>query len=48
MDDDEKVNVIFETRANNYPDSERVNLVFLVNEDAVNKVDYDFIDRYTG
>lgn len=47
MNDDEKVNVIFETEENHDYDRETVALVFLVKENTVCEDNYEFIDRYS-
>lgn len=44
VDDDEKIEVIFETEENNYLDSDLVNLALLVKEDSVRDDDYELID----
>lgn len=44
VDDDEKIEVIFETEENGYLDNDLVNFVFLVKEDSVREADYEFIN----
>ncbi|MCO7125448.1 hypothetical protein NIE88_06655 [Sporolactobacillus shoreicorticis] len=47
MNDDEKVDVIFETKDNHDYDHGTVALVFLVKENTFCEDNYEFIDGYT-
>ncbi|GAY74908.1 MULTISPECIES: hypothetical protein [Sporolactobacillus] len=47
MNDDDKINVIFETEDNHDHDHEMVALVFLVKENTFCEDNYEFIDGYS-